>query len=132
MGLENEFAEWMGSPEGGNQSPQSVKGRLRSLKELTLDVPFSPLDTTVAGLYRHIYGQAPKKAVFDIFDPDEFLRLYGDFVYLGKAQYERRLNALTEPQRLFLQAANQANHNSCTSAAKLYWRFLCARGQIKA
>lgn len=110
MGLENEFAEWMGSPEGGNQSPQSVKGRLRSLKELTLDVPFSPLDTTVAGLYRHIYGQAPKKAVFDIFDPDEFLRLYGDFVYLRKDQYERRLNALTEPQRLFLQAANQANH----------------------
>ena len=82
MGLENEFAEWMGSPEGGNQSPQSVKGRLRSLKELTLDVPFSPLDTTVAGLLRHIFGQAPQKAGFANFHPGAFLRLSEGLVYL--------------------------------------------------
>lgn len=132
MGLENEFAEWMGNPAGGNQSPRSVEKRLRSLRELTLDAPFSPLDTTVVGLYRHIYGQAPKKDIFDIHDSDEFLRVYGDFVYLGKVQYERRLSVLTESQRLILQAANQANHHSCTSAAKLYWRFLSSRKRTDA
>ena len=119
-------------PTGGNQSPRSVEKRLRSLKELTLDAPFSPLDTTVVGLYRHVYGHSPRKDIFDIHDPDEFLRVYGDFVYLGKAQYERRLSTLTEPRRLLLQAAIRANHNSCTSAAKLYWRFLCARKRTDA
>lgn len=127
MDLEHAFAEWLGSPSGGNQSQRSVENRIRALKELTANVPFSPSDTTVNGLYRHIYGSTPEQDVFDIRDPEAFLRLYGDFVYLGKHQYQERLSALTEPQRRALQAANQANHNSCTSAANLYWRFLLAK-----
>lgn len=132
MGLENEFAEWMADPTGGNQSLKSVKERTRSLRELSADAPFTPSNTSVTGLFRFLYGHLPEKAVFDILSPDEFLRVYGDFVCLDKAQYERRLSALTEPRRLLLQAAIRANHNSCTSAAKLYWRFLCTRKRTDA
>lgn len=131
MGLEKDWMDWLEAPSGGNLSVESVRKRLRSLKELTSEAPFSPLDTTVSGLYRFIYGRAPEKEVFDIREPDEFLRIYGDFVCLGKARHERCLSALTEAQRLFLHAANHANHNSCTSAARLYWRFLLSRKQPK-